>query len=427
MRFVYHELYRSMVTHWKYNLLILLELSMCVMISFVLIYNVKAADAGASWFKSSISDAERYQMSLQENLDDASFEMLKDEGRDVLLAIQSHPDWTFYNWCGSVFAIPVRDNGELHLPAIFEDGYEEGIHIYENDDLGFQALKSVFFSPDVFSAYDYKISLGRAFSVEDYTHIEGDPYPVILGSEYKAYFEVGDVILGMLLSDADELLVVGFLDSGAYIASPGINYLIPLDRYIIFPYLSYEEKSDGTVIDDPYSSVMAAFMSDGTLLIKDSSVDVQKAMNKITNTYGFPAIRCINYTGSSIKSIEVVSRRNVDLLSFLALFICTLSILAIGIVLMKRTQKSMPTYGMYIISGVVPIRICGAILVEMLFLSLVSILPSIWLSYFQFQRMVVSYGLLLIVSYGIIFLSSLPIYQIVNRGNLDQIIRRKSE
>jgi len=427
MRFLFRELSRSLVTHWKYNFLLLFELALCVLVVFVLLFNVKTSAESADWYKTTISDAVRYQLNLVEDPSVSSAEIIAAEGGNIISAIKSNTSWKFYSWCETGFGIPFQADGSFSLPAKFESGYEDGVHLESNDELGVQAVKCAYFTPEVFQAYGMTISEGRMFSEKDYTYEEGQPYQVILGSEYKEFYKIGDIIDGSLYTQEDKLEVIGFLNSGSFIASPGVNYLLSLDRYIIFPYFTKEILKDGSVMKDPLGGITGAFMAEGTLLITDPTVDVQYEINKITNTYGFPAIQCVQYTGSTIESAEVISQRNVTLLSALAAVICGLSILSIGMILKRRTQREMLTYGMYMISGILPRKIYMAILLELMLFAGLAILPAVWLSYYQYHSMVVPPWQLLFISIPILLISTLPVRKLISRVNLDQIIRRKSQ
>jgi len=427
MRFLRHELSRSLVTHWKSNLMLLLEMALCVLVVFVLLYNVSVAAANANWYKTTVSDVNRYQLYLAEEPSESTDQILRSEGEAILQTIKKNSSWRFYQWLRTGFGVPINEDGSYQLPAIFESGYEDGIHIEANDELGLQALKCAYFTPEVFDVYELTVSEGNLFSQADYTYHQGQPYPVILGSEYQEFFDVGDIIDGTLYLEHDQLVVIGFLHSGSFIASPGVSTLVPLDRYIIFPYFDETVLADGTIQHDPLGKTVGAFLWEGTLVVTDPTIDVQKEMNRITNTYGFPAIQCAQYTGSSIKSAEIISQRNVALLSALALVIISLSILSIGMLLNRRTRIDLQTYGMYLISGILPGRIYLVKAAELLIFAALSILPSVWLSYLQFQRLVVPPWQLLCISVPILFVSALPAQKLISRVNLDQIIRRKSQ
>jgi len=426
MHFVFRELSRSMVTHWKYHLLILLELALCVSVVFILLFNVKVSSENAGWYKGTISDKPRFAISLADQEDYFNNPDIKNETPLIISAIKSNPSWSLYTFVVDSFALPYQTDGSLSLPEKFEEGYEDGRPNRMNP--GLQILKAFSFTQDVFDNYDMQVSDGRLFAEKDFVYTEGEPYPVLLGAEYKNIYKVGDIIEGVRQTTDDKLIVIGFLKEGTLFADmmDSANPLIPLDRYIIYPFYNEIIHKDGTREEDPLMITYVTIMG-GTLVVSDTSISVQDEMNKITNTYGFPAIRCTQYSGAAMKSAEIVSQRNVVLFSVLAAVLCVLAVLSIGTILKRRTEKEMLTYGMYMVSGIIPMRIIFVILLELLAFSVLAVLPSIWLSYYQFRSMVVPVWLLFAISFPILLISFLPARKLISRVNLDQIIRRKSE
>jgi hypothetical protein len=415
-----------MVTHWKYHLLILLELSLCVSVVFILLFNVKVSSENAGWYKGTISDKPRFAISLADQEDYFNNPDIKNETPLIISAIKSNPSWSLYTFVVDSFALPYQTDGSLSLPEKFEAGYEDGNLNRTNP--GLQILKAFGFTQEVFQNYDMQVSDGRLFDEKDFVYTEGEPYPVLLGAEYKDFYKVGDIIEGSRQTTDDKLIVIGFLKAGTLFANMDdvADPLITLDRYIIYPLYKEEIHKDGTVEEDPLK-ITDVTITGGTLVVSDTSISVQDEMNKITNTYGFPAIRCTQYSGAAMKSAEIVSQRNVVLFSVLAAVLCVLAILSIGTILKRRTEKEMLTYGMYMVSGIVPMRIISVLLLELLAFSVLAVMPSIWISYYQFRSMVVPVWQLFCVSFPILLISFLPARKLISRVNLDQIIRRKSE
>ena len=60
--------------------------------------------------------------------------------------------------------------------------------------------------------------------------------PVLLGSEYKSFYKIGDIITGNYYSKNTNFEVIGFVETGC-----SINYKntsnITLDTYMLIPYL----------------------------------------------------------------------------------------------------------------------------------------------------------------------------------------------
>jgi len=94
---------------------------------------------------------------------------------------------------------------------------------------------------------------------------------------------------------------------------------------------------------------------------------------------------------------------------------------------MKKTEKNMPSYATYMMSGICPRSILIAATVEAAILALMAVLPPIWISYFQFHAMVVPLHYLLLISIPITTISLIPALKLIAGVNLDLISRRKSE
>lgn len=426
MHFIFRELSRSMVTHWKYHLLILLELALCVLVMFILLFNVRVSADSAKWYRGTISDKSRFAMSVVDMDSYFNNPDIQEEAPVIIKAIRDNPAWSVYTFAVDSLGLPYQADGSLSLPEKFEEGYEEGKPNRMNP--GIQILKALVFTPEVFTNYDIQVSEGRLFSEQDYIYTEGEPYPVLLGSEYAEIYKVGDIIEGTHITTNDKFKVIGFLKEGTLFANmiDSQNPLISLDRYIVYPFYNEIEHIDGTTEEDPLMLTELTIMG-GTLVINDLNISVQDEMNKITNTYGFPAIQCSQYSGAAMKSAEIVSQRNVTLFSAMAIVICALAVLSIGTILKRRTEKEMLTYGMYMVSGIVPWRIVFVILLELFTFSVLSVLPSILISYYQFRSMIVPVWQLLCISFPILLLSFLPTRKLISRVNLDLIIRRKSQ
>src|SRR5665647_1257665 len=86
MHFLFRELSRSLVTHWKYNFLLLFELALCVLVVFVLLFNVKTSAESADWYKTTISDSIRYQLNLAEDPSVSSAKIIAAEGGNIITA-----------------------------------------------------------------------------------------------------------------------------------------------------------------------------------------------------------------------------------------------------------------------------------------------------------------------------------------------------
>lgn len=88
----------------------------------------------------------------------------------------------------------------------------------------------------IFKPLEDKIEFGRYFEEHDFIYDFQGPIPIILGNEYKNYYDLNDVIeLNYLFMDF-EFNVIGFFEKDTYITFKGTDIL--LDNYIVMPHFN---------------------------------------------------------------------------------------------------------------------------------------------------------------------------------------------
>lgn len=431
MRFLYKEIIRDMLKHWKYALLIVAVLISCSLMVFTILYNLSNLNNRAQYYRSGISDKRYFQM--QVNAEDMEkiygTEQLKKKQTDIVSLCKKDTNWELYSYAGGQFCIPFDKNGKDVLPDTFEAGY--GDPDFPADlNPGSQTIYSFFFSPEVFRVYGLKLSEGEIFRDSDYIFDQSDinaqginrHIPVILGADYKGIYKVGDVIKTKI---SEELTVIGFFAKDSMFASADSYGLVNLNKYIVSPLYKAERMEDGTVVEDPWC--IYNNISSYCIATDNPGLDVQREMNKITNLVGFPAIQCLQWGGTYIASTENVSERNIYLLSAISVVLVILGIMSISSVLTKRTSLNLPAYAAYMISGVPTKIILISIVLENITYAIVAIVPAVILSVVSFGGMVIPYYQLLLFSVVIAVSSVAPACRIVTKTNLDQLARRKSE
>jgi len=427
MKFLRKEFIRNLLTHWRYNLLIFFALSVVVLIGYIIIYNQQWLNFRSSQY-TSIFGNKRYYTILMTESSEASFyanPAIQNVAEEVRKELLASPYWQGYFVYGDSFLLEFWEDGSKKLPEYFEYGYEDGRMMGASNNC--QALKAFSVSQEAFEIYDMKISQGRYFLSTDYTLKEetGWSSSVLLGSAYREFFNVGDVIEGNGYKPERNLRVVGFLEEGTLFASSDQASMIPLDRYIIFPIHKQMLMNDGFVMENP--DIGANFSGFLNIVSKHNNQTVQNELDRITNAYGFPAIVSMQWGGSQIESTAIVSRRNVWLLTGLAVLLVSIAIVSMAFVLNKKTEKNMPTYAVYMLNGIRPRMIFLAIASEALLLSLLSVLPAIWISFLQFGELYATTRYVFYISVPVMILSLIPACRLIQKINLDQLARRKSE
>lgn len=91
-------------------------------------------------------------------------------------------------------------------------------------------------SPNCFDLFDIAVAQGRKFSVEDMNYFEGTTLPVLVGSDYAEYVDLGDTFSGYYLLKEFSFCVVGIMSQGSNITIN--NSVAGLNSYVIMPSFS---------------------------------------------------------------------------------------------------------------------------------------------------------------------------------------------
>ena len=182
MKFIYRNLLRSVLTHWKSNLLILADLILCAVVLFVMMQNTYSLLLSYKTYAASDSYATFYSYSI-EGIDVFQDLASKSEMLDIAGQIQrelvSTPLWYDSSCSPGCIDVSVFDS-TVNLP--------ESFHVKNRDDLFFMSMfpdsiPTMYITPQVFDAFTLTLEKGAAFPEEAYWQYK-DQTPIILGYDY---------------------------------------------------------------------------------------------------------------------------------------------------------------------------------------------------------------------------------------------------
>lgn len=181
--------------------------------------------------------------------DQVYYQYLEDEGnvqkmKQFLTLLYNSNEFKFYTQIEHQGIQILNDR----IPDMFLMGYESGDHewsVNEYEDKKIYSTKALYVSEQFFEEYKIKISEGRMFTGTDYWYQNGTTIPVMLGSDYKGYYNIGDEFSGY--SYMDEIVtfkVVGFLQNGSFFYSYQNRDFVSADRYIIVPAVMFQNNTE---------------------------------------------------------------------------------------------------------------------------------------------------------------------------------------
>ena len=145
--------------------------------------------------------------------------------------LKSSPDFSFLSYQEYEIEFYAR------LP-----GSDDFISSYDSDSVWMKGFRA---DEDFLKQYPIEVAQGRNFECSDF--VNQDTLPVILGSNYRNFYSVGDIIdvPSDSLQKASSLQVIGIAQANTYIACPSRpEGALLLDDYILYPYLQPNESTD---------------------------------------------------------------------------------------------------------------------------------------------------------------------------------------
>ncbi|WP_350343416.1 hypothetical protein PRVXT_002725 [Proteinivorax tanatarense] len=326
-----------------------------------------------------------------------SIEFINVVRQPILVAIQSH-----------------------NIPDKFMFQYEEGSPISPEIINGIKHIdvKSVQVSQNVFKEFGVEVDTGRGFSDTDYI-LEDNKISVILGSEYKDIFSVGDIFEGHYLSDeAMYFEVAGFLPQDTYILQNG--NILYLDRYVVLPAFkeyNYEKFQD-------IAQFALLQQSNGVIVSNDPDLNVTKLVNSLSDKYGTLKFEVHAIDSTQLFNLVNISREVVKKLAIVSVIVTIFTVIGITVTILSRIRENYYRYGVHLICGATSdyifVEMVGLILFIIFSAFFVSLPFSLILTGLGIQQLIV-----FIVALVISALVSLPAFIAIKNIKVSQLIRRK--
>lgn len=199
--------------------------------------------------------------------------------------LKNNEQFTFIEFLPNV----VEFIGEWDKPDQLVNGYEYGkdlknqtVHV-NHKELLITPINCISMDQDAWDLYDLSLSEGSEFAETDYSLTE-KKLPLILGSEFKEYYDIGDEIPLLYFFEEWTGVVQGFLEDDEVIKQDWTEYL--LDKIILVP--SFKEMSDK--IDEDLRKTITYAQLEAYVLLEDKSEysKVNREIKKLSQKYNLP-------------------------------------------------------------------------------------------------------------------------------------------
>lgn len=301
-----------------------------------------------------------------------------------------------------------------------EEGYAEPVHLEEINNMMFEyrEVKSIQMSRNLKETFNLEMDLGNYFSKDDFILKEKPYCNVILGYEYKDYFNVDDNIKAEYLGREFNFRVIGFLKKDTNIVRN--NNVINLDRYICMPAfteLNYKLFPD-------LATIALSQQANGQILTLNEKIDVAKIVEDTSNKYGTFKFEVYGDSGNESRKIIKLSDDVINKIRLMNNILIIFTIISITISLISRIQKDCYRFGVQLLCGASIYNILIQITIELFLVIGIAVISSFIINFmtmgfgvYQLPSMVVGF---------VMFLSSMtyPTYILIKK-EANQFIGRE--
>jgi predicted secreted protein len=289
---------------------------------------------------------------------------------DSFLADQQVPN-KFSDFSKSVqerFIVVTTTYGEMSLKSF--NGIENFTDMdFKDQNLedGYSLVKSLQVSPNFFEVFNIKLSKGNfdefnKFTQLNYSEWNEEYIPIILGDSYKEIFNLNEILKTEYLN----CKVVGFIDQNQFFLDKGIYDLTRI-------------KNLNTFIISPISkNIMYSNINNAFLVVENKSLDdFNFVKNHIDDLAEKQNIKLsISDPNKNITDFVKDLQYNANIKLLIIWFIVFFVIIALIVIFTNRVSARQKEFSIHIINGATIKDICIRIILEHVFLVILSIIVS---------------------------------------------------
>lgn len=228
----------------------------------------------------------------------------------------------------------------------YEDGGGDTHRGEEDGGEIFNEVKCFWMSRNVADLFQLQCEQGEFWREENKN---ASPIPLVLGSQYKDIFAVGDVIEGLSpVSPRGEFEVTGILKKGAYLVYQG--QVLSLDRYVLMPM------QDGSDVIMPNERAQQRFLYlfkiNGALYSDLSANELQTLIQDICESSGVSPVSSVEgATNQQSKLVEMNMQDVSRILKKMVTLLYVFSAVATILFMIMKIDKNNRYYSILLLNG----------------------------------------------------------------------------
>ncbi len=251
------------------------------------------------------------------------------------------------------FTLVVEDTCE-HIDAKDKNGMDTLIG-YIGDTYSF--WEGIMTDKLFFEMFPIKLDSGRFFTDEEFelTYEKGQVIPVLLGYDFKKYYNIGDTIPAYInynLTEADRLAtaeVIGFIADGETFPNNVGSTLYSYSNQVVIPY-NYRRPHEYTDVRRYNDMFAEGYMGMYILIEQENAGETVKILNQLLDENGLSdTVRLLRLLSSTV----TIANNYKEIMSIRIVLTCIMIVFAfISIVLMtiNRITSNIRNYAIHLIS-----------------------------------------------------------------------------
>lgn len=414
-----NEVKRTIKTNKFITRILILQCTVCLTLIALVAANTLIAHTSVDQLKKFIGNKSYYTLHDKGD-EDGSYQKYRDSEIEYFKLyrfvneLRQNKDIAFINT-----VIQPIDIVAESFPDKFGFGYEDGDYEpYQSDNEVFFPVKSIQISYNIFSEFGISVEEGRVFSQQDFILKDSDNVKVILGSEYKDYYKIGDSFKANYLCERMNFEVIGLLPPDTYIPRNGV--LVYMDRYILIPAFSeidYKEYYN-------LASIALMQQANGQIVTSDKDLNVPGLVKDLSEKYNTVHFHVFEAGKKEIIRDITISDEIVKKLSLIVLTLITFTVVGLTTSILGRIRENYYRYGVHLMNGAalsdISYQMIGWILYIIINALIISILVSVIITGIGRQLIIIT-----LVALIILVLSSVVPAVSINKLDINNLIRRK--
>ncbi len=305
---------------------------------------------------------------------------------------------------------------DLDLDMKFFEGYgQRPIEYLVNNSYNSIQINAVVLEHSAINLID-----GRVFNEDEYSYEAGKTLPVLIGYELKEFFNLNDSLLIGYLGKQIQYEVVGFLEKDSYMVDRNRNTVF-LDRYFVLPAIDCVNDPVGG-LDHEFQKRVYLQNTNGIIYSDLSSIVILDKIQRyceeldIEPPYVLIGLPNVSFLGLKTKEIVII-------FAAISILLLIISIAAIMINLLSKTDMMLKCYSIHYICGAKKKTILSFILLEVFLAMLIGMIVVYLLQYLFYSNSATNWYLVASILLVLVLIPIPSLIKIYNM-NIPEQIRR---